>query len=459
MLLVRAFETAPSAALDAADAASAGDEARRVEGEQAPFARWLARRGAIAAERIVDQEPAARAALRAARWPGWVAPTLVGAGFVLGIVGDAAGDIAGNARINILAPPMLALLAWNLVVYVLLAVRAFGRRSAGTAPAAPLRQMLATLARRAPDLPRDQRATPVGAFVRDWAGASARLYQSRFAAVLHAAAAAVAAGALLSLYMRGLAFEYRAGWDSTFLDANAVSTLLSIVLGPASALSGIALPGVDELAQLRFSAGGGENAARWIHLYAITIGLAVVVPRVLLAVAAAWRARGLARDFPLPADDAYFRKLERSYGARPLAVRVLPYSYTLSLDQQRALQKLLADEHGLRTHAVFADTVPMGGEDDLEPRFADAAPDDLYCAVFALTATPERENHGAFVRALVARAGAARVQVIVDESTFRQRFAGAGDFDFRRTQRRHAWEAMLRDAGRQATFVDLGAAP
>ena len=87
---------------------------------------------------------------------------------------------------------------------------------------------------------------------------------------LHLAAVAVAAGALAAMYLRGLGLEYRAGWDSTFLDAQAVHRWLNLLLGPASALSGIALPEPAQLEALRFSTGPGENAARWIHLYALT---------------------------------------------------------------------------------------------------------------------------------------------------------------------------------------------
>ena len=63
-----------------------------------------------------------------------------------------------------------------------------------------------------------------------------------------------------------------AGWDSTFLDATQVHRLLQVVLGPASVLTGLSLPDVAHLAQLRFSASPGENAGPWIHLLAVTIG-------------------------------------------------------------------------------------------------------------------------------------------------------------------------------------------
>ena len=70
----------------------------------------------------------------------------------------------------------------------------------------------------------------------DWARAFSTLTTARLGRVLHVGAIAFALGALASIYLRGLASEYRAGWESRFLGANAVRSVLGAVLGPASAL-------------------------------------------------------------------------------------------------------------------------------------------------------------------------------------------------------------------------------
>ena len=44
-----------------------------------------------------------------------------------------------------------------------------------------------------------------------------------------------------------LGLEYRAGWESTFLDAARVRALLGFALAPAAWLTGIALPDVARL--------------------------------------------------------------------------------------------------------------------------------------------------------------------------------------------------------------------
>ena len=114
---------------------------------------------------------------------------------------------------------------------------------------------------------------------------------ARAARVLHLAAALFALGAVAGLYVRGLVFEYRAGWESTFLDAPAVHALLSFFLSPAAQLIGASFPSVDQIAALRFTNGapGNANAALWIHLYAITVGVIVIVPRLALALIARWQ--------------------------------------------------------------------------------------------------------------------------------------------------------------------------
>jgi hypothetical protein len=77
--------------------------------------------------------------------------------------------------------------------------------------------------------------------------------------------------------------------------------------------------------------------------------------------------------------------------------------------------------------------------------------------LFSLAATPERENHGAFVHTLAQRIGAERLYILVDEAGFRERFNGA-DLATRLAQRRSAWVAMLSAEGQEAAFVDLSRA-
>ncbi|MBL8352348.1 MAG: DUF2868 domain-containing protein [Burkholderiaceae bacterium] len=439
----------------------AGAEARRRLGEQAPPEAWLAERARLLLDRLGQAQPAWRPLLA---WSSaevgtgwlWLLPAIAAG---VGALGEHIGQ-AGV--IHLLAPPLLGLLAWNLVVYGLLGVQALRRRATGAAPGGPLRQTLLRLAAGAGtrlaragaglDAPR---AAALARFQRDWLALSAPWQSARGAALLHLSAAALALGALASWYARGLVLDYRASWDSTFLDAGQVRVLLGWVLGPAAALTGQPLPDAAALAALRGAAGGSEGAARWIHAWSLTIVGAVVLPRLLLAALAALRARRRVGQLPLP-DDEGLRRLLRAAAGLQVAVLVLPYSYQLDAARRAALAQQLDAQWGPGVQLQLQASLPLGAEDHL-PQHLPAALPATVVLLFALTATPERETHGALLHALAALRGrqAPPPEVLVDESGFRQRLAGAR-LDERLVQRRAAWQALLQPEGITPRFVDLG---
>lgn len=460
-LLVRAYESPITAPWTQADADRCGSEALRIEGTAAAPERTIARRAQLAIDTLAQRHTPVRQALDATashRGAGWLMIVLAAA------FGMAADGLGGSRTINLLAPPLLALLAWNLIVYlVLLIAAARGRRPAGR-----VRQVvgsgLAKVFRRWQSMgsagSAAHRAPALERFVADWAREAAPLHRARVAAWLHGAALALAAGVLASMYLRGLAFEYRAGWESTFLSPESVHTLLGWVLGPASALTGLALPGATELESLRFSNGGGENAARWIHWHAVTIALFVLLPRGVLAVVAALRARQLERRFPLALTDPYHARLVRDATGGLVVAHVLPYSYRASDAARAGLQRWLRERLGASTHAAVMDTLSAGAEDQLPAllgQLPTQAPDHRLVALFALTATPERETHVAFVDALARYAAPGTgVLVVIDESTWRERF-GTDTSGARLAQRHDAWRRALQTIAAEPQFVDLAA--
>lgn len=453
VLLVRAFELQPASEVwSDADRAWATHAAAQVEGERAADDAFIARRAALACERLAERDRRVPRLLASVEWPawiGWVVPVLA---FALGAAAD---SIGAGKQVNLLAPPLLALLAWNLAVYLAILVRgAWGLvdgRARGLGPVARLFGRLAHVTGAAP-----RRAGKVAAqFVADWMQASSGLAAARLGRVLHASAATFALGALAALYLRGLAFEYRAGWESTFLGAESVQRILGAVLGPASALTGIDLPDLQGYERLRFSAGGGQLAAPWLHLYAVTIGLVVVAPRLLLAIGDRWLEARLAARFPLPLGEPYFRALLAVLRAEPLTIRVAPYGLTLAPQATLHLNALLMQAFGAATAVAIAPTTAFGGEDDIDAA-AVAGGAALLAVLMPLTATPEDENHGAFIDRLKAAAGAARVVLIVDESAFRRQF---GADSSRLAERRALWRSFAAGHGVPMIAVDLDQPP
>jgi hypothetical protein len=444
-LLIRAFETAPAAPpWDDADREWATRSAAQIEGENASADAFVSRRAGLAAERLSKRVPAVAQTLSALRWRPWVGVTAVLAALLAGVILDA---VSADQQINVLAPPILAILIWNLGIFALLAGRLVWRKTAApgaATPSWPVR-LIARIAGGTSSLRRPpRRRTPLAAFAAHWALASAPLGAARAGAVLHAAAAAFAAGALGGLYLRGLAFEYRAGWESTFLDVTSVQVLLQTVLGPASLLTGIALPDEARLAAIRLPGGTAENAAGWIHLYAVTVIGAVVLPRIALAALDAWRARRLATTFPIQLTDGYFQDLCRRHRGAAAVVHVRPYSFLPPVETIQGLNRLMQHVYGPATIVSVSPPVPLGGEDHLQwsGRTGTAAtPGMLTVALFSLSATPEVENHAAFMTALARALPAdSPLVALVDETAFRNRF---GDESTRLETRRAAWRKIL----------------
>ncbi|RVU43289.1 DUF2868 domain-containing protein [Rubrivivax rivuli] len=314
VLLLQALETAPTPpgqrpVWGADDSAWATRQALAAVGEGAAPAAFVKARAEMALQRLLPRDAALQRWLARRGWhPAWVLLALV-LGAAAGLLAD---QLGAPQRVNLLAPAVWAVVAWNLAVYLVLLL------PLPHWPGGGLRAALAQLGLRVPG--GDGATARAGAL---WAEHAAPLMRHRAALVLHSGAAALAAGLVAGLYLRGLVLDYRAGWQSTFLDATAVQQALGWLLAPASALTGIAVPEVAPL-QLAPGADAAASAAPWIHLYAATLGLAVVLPRTLLALWAARRASAQARRFPLKLDTPYFEALHPLMRpGRPHVLRLL----------------------------------------------------------------------------------------------------------------------------------------
>ena len=254
-------------------------------GEEATPEHFVVARAALALQRLLPRDPPAQRWLARRAWhPAWVALALL-----LGLMAGLAVDQLGPPqRVNLLAPAVWAVVAWNLLVYLAVLL---------PSPTPDARGWLSRWVLRGHE--------PVALL---WARHAAPLTGARLALVLHAAAATLALGLVAGLYLRGLVLDYRAGWQSTFADAATVQAVLGWLLAPASAVTGI---GVPDVAALRVGPGADATAtaAPWIHLLAATLVLTVMLPRSLLAWRVGVRASRLAQRFPLALDTPYFEGL------------------------------------------------------------------------------------------------------------------------------------------------------
>ncbi len=445
VLLLRAYEHTGFAPWTEADRAWASRAALSAVGSEAPGEQFLAARAQLALRRLEPLDPplARWRALRPRRIEGLL--VVMALGFAAGLLFDRIGSAQ---RINLLAPPVWALIAWNLAVYGWLGVQAlFAPASAGR-----LRQaVVARLQRwRARGLEGEGGSTAVWkAFAADWALHGLPLNTARVALALHLGAAALALGVLAGMYLRGLVLDYRVGWESTFLDAATVRSLLSTLLAPASAASGLTVPDVAGVQALRVPAGAAPtaSAAPWIHLYAWQLVLLVVLPRIALACWAAWRAHRLQRRWPLSLQEPYFQRLLWQQRGGRTPVQVWPHAHTPDAAALAALKALFTRVFGDGLQWRVAPTVAYGAED--QPGALPAA-GTLRVALFDLGATPEAESQGRLMRTLALPA-----LMLVDEGAFAQRFGAASP---RRAERRGAWSALGTSLGIAVLFVDLRAA-
>ena len=427
---------------DANDAESNGDSSAQT---------YLARRAHHAMQRLLPREATAAGWLKL-RGSSWAMVALLAAvAFVLGMLADSIGSAQ---RINLLAPPLWAVMLWNAAVYLLLLGQSVqgwfhdkGRPTALTRWVEKLMQR----GRRAPASLTPGSSPALQTFAALWVRRSAPLSLTRSAVLMHAGAAALALGLIGGMYLRGLVLDYQASWESTFLSTETAHAVLSFLLSPASQIAQIALPNVAAFDALRGThlnaASHGATGATWIHLYAVTLALFVVLPRVGLVLWSAWRARWMAGHFTLPLGDEYFARLLRQHQGRQAAVMVVPYAHTPHEAANAGLRAMLATTLGPDIKLNVAATVDYGAEAEGVTTLPVGT--SLAVALFDLSATPEAETQGRFVQLLAATASTV---VAVDEAGFQRRFAGAPE---RLKQRRDAWRAWATSLHIEPVFVNL----
>jgi hypothetical protein len=260
-------------------------------------------------------------------------------------VGALLSFLDGDRGINIFALPLVLLIAWNLLVYISMLSRWRGKRSAPAATAPGLASSGAGASKAAPPDPSNvvslsdtARSRPprlslfagfysrwtrsridkllghsthfnaplapgLRRFAGDWWEVARPLFAMRARRLLHLSAVVVALGLIAGYYLRGFILRSAAGWGGgDFIGPGSARTLLTMLYGPASLLSGIPIPVTDEIERLRLTAasGGGGDAAPWIHLIAWTAGLYIVLPRVLAALSTSFGLWQLSRRLVLP---------------------------------------------------------------------------------------------------------------------------------------------------------------
>jgi hypothetical protein len=451
LLLIRAVEDADKdgvllpLGLRAAATRRVFDEAP----ERADDETRLRKRATLLRNDLLTEAPALRHVLEPARrWHVLVAVTIVGA-TVMGTLTNLFGP---KRHVSVLAFPLAGIVGWNCVVYVALVIRVIARTVARARRTTPSGGRLAflgrwlegmrlsILARRLGGSTRSVVVTEVvQAFQGLWLAIATSLIAARVRVVLHVAAFAMALGAIAGMYASGIAFEYRATWESTWFDAATVQRYVDVVLGPAARVLGVPVP---DVAPLR-GPGRDGHAGTWIHLWATTLGLFVLIPRAVLALGDALTAARLSRRLPVEVDAGYTRRALHSGRGHATVVDVVYYGCAPEAPLRERLHAMLQDQAGAR--AVIHDSAWLAYGDGAErvtlPEYRSVS--GILAIVFALAQTPEYEVHGEFLERTRERVDRARGQmaIVLETATYRQR---VGSIE-RVRERRATWDRLLRD--------------
>ncbi len=339
-------------------------------------------------------------------WPRWL--LFSGAA----VLGYALTELGERGQINLLALPLVVILLWNVLVFATSMLGIIG-------PQQPPAWLLAWFRRKDRGALRvfQERALPFSALsasisVKQW---------------LHLGALFLALGSIAGLYAKGWSTEYRAVWESTLLDEEGARRFFALLFAPAAKVFGLGIP-LDELAEMRAGAGRpdvvGASALPWIHLYAGTLVLVAVLPRLVLAgltwvrgrlaLDAMWRRMGWVD---------YEERLRRAVSGAGEHVWMLLHGWRPQ-DEQRDRWSEAVEQHLGGQVQIEHLHVPAGEEDEFVGSWSPR--EGAVVLVFNASSTPEVEVQARLAEEIRQRSDGARVVALVDALPLRQRRAELG---------------------------------
>ena len=304
-------------------------------------------------------------------------------------------DLGQESEFNLLALPLLGLLAWNAVVIVLGVLCELVPTTAVAGRGGWVAEFLAhgisRLGRASKEVECGLAETVRARYEElAWPLAWRRL-QMQLRMWLHVAAALLAMGGATALYVRGWSHEYRAVWESTLLSENNAAAFFETLFKPASTVMQVPVP-LDQIAGMHRTFGSVKNpspALPWIHLYAGTLLVLIVVPRLLLAGLGAVRARRTIAQLARPlAWGSYLRTLLRAVEGGSERIQVLVHAVEPTPAHREVWDRWVRERFGGMARAEYV-RIPAGEEDEF------AAVWQPTCAnlviLFNMATTPEAE--------------------------------------------------------------------
>ncbi len=324
------------------------------------------------------------------RW-SWA---LIGWALVL-ITGYWLSDLGQSSEFNLLALPLVGLLAWNAVVIVLGILFELMPASPVAGHGGWLAEFLANGISRVGKASKEVESG-VAAVVRArfeelaWPLAWRRL-QMRLRIWLHVAAAMLALGGAVALYARGWSREYRAVWESTLLSKDQAGAFFETLFKPASTVLRKPVP-LDQIEGMHRTAGKAATPAPalpWIHLYAGTMLVLIVAPRLLLAgIGAARSGRGITRSARSLNWGNYLRGLIRAVEGGNERIQVLVHAMEPTPTHREVWDRGIRGRFGGMARAEYV-RIPAGDEDEFAAEWQPVSANLVM--LFNMATTPEAE--------------------------------------------------------------------
>jgi hypothetical protein len=223
--------------------------------------------------------------------------------------------------------------------------------------------------------------------------------------LFHLAAAVLALGTIVGLYSKGWAREYRAVWESTLLDEGAAQRFFSTLYKPAAVLLNLPVP-LEQVPSMRLRPEQPQSvlpapALPWIHLYAGTLFLAVIIPRLLLAglnlQRSRMRQRQLWRSLDWPNYEAKLRRSSRRHTNTAGVARVCLLAHQCGTEAAVNEERLsLLSEHLSQSLVPEFHTLTPGEEEAFLQAWQPSS--SVVVLLFNAATTPEKEVHDLLVQ-------------------------------------------------------------
>lgn len=424
------------------------------------FGQLLQKRADLLLPQALQKSPNL-ASLLDARHTWWLYAIVCAGAFLTGILLD---RITDPHRLNLLSRPLLGIMAWNLLAYALLAIgmlwkipfAARAQRIAGAASTAS-GGLFASLSRKlgaggsASKAERDIKQ----AFWQDWQPYNQQ--PRHWQCAMHLGAAAMALGVVASLWLTGLFTEYRVGWESTFLTAAQVQSLLHALTWPAQQLLGMPAWSLEQIQQLQnwppnTVQHGAQHGAQWVTSYALLLTLVVVVPRLILAALVALRIHHANTRAQIDYQIPYFQNLQKDFGSESMHLLIQPYSLNITPVREQSLLAFARRQYGA---AVDCQILPSAayGQDFTFATTSGGEGETIAVIVFNLAATPEKEAQGEAMQQIATRHPGQKAAWLLCRE-YAERLGSDADGKARLAERQALWKNFIQAHGMQAFFVE-----